>query len=242
MYGFHLMAEGDYACFTRPEFKVERASYDVPTPGAVEGLLKSVYWKPAIRYVVDKIVVFNPIDFVNIRRNEVKDNLSYTSVKSNMNGAGKDIAIYASESRNQRAAMVLKNVKYGFSVHFELTGLRNDREEDGAEAKHYCILKRRLENGQYFRPPCFGCAEFPVKRLTFVDELPLGDVHPDIASQEDVDLGYMLYRLRFADGGVPVNGDWNDPKYSDKADALYYRPHMKKGVIDVRAYAEVIKC
>ena len=65
-YGFKIMVEGDYACFTRPELKVERVSYDVPTPGALEGMLKSIYWKPAIRYVIDKIVVFNPIDFVNI--------------------------------------------------------------------------------------------------------------------------------------------------------------------------------
>ena len=80
-YGFKIMVSGDYACFTRPEMKVERVSYDVPTPGAIEGLLKSVYWKPAIRYVIDKIIVFNPISFVNIRRNEVKDKVSYREVK-----------------------------------------------------------------------------------------------------------------------------------------------------------------
>lgn len=67
-YGFKILVEGDYACFTRSEFKVERVSYDVPTPGALEGILKSIYWKPAIRYVIDEIVVFNPIDFANIRR------------------------------------------------------------------------------------------------------------------------------------------------------------------------------
>lgn len=71
-YGFKVLVEGDYACFTRPELKVERVSYDVPTPGALEGMLKSVYWKPAVRYVIDKIIVFHPIDFINIRRNEVK--------------------------------------------------------------------------------------------------------------------------------------------------------------------------
>ena len=66
-YGFKIIVEGDYACFTRPELKVERVSYDVPTPGALEGMLKSVYWKPAIRYVIDKIIVFQEIDFANIR-------------------------------------------------------------------------------------------------------------------------------------------------------------------------------
>ena len=68
-YGFHLVVEGDYACFTRSEAKVERASYDVPTPGALEGLLKSIYWKPALQYYIDRIVVFHPIQFTNIRRN-----------------------------------------------------------------------------------------------------------------------------------------------------------------------------
>lgn len=71
-YGFKIMVKGDYAAFNRPEMKVERVSYDVPTPGALEGLIKSVYWKPAIRYVIDKIIVFNPITFINVRRNEVK--------------------------------------------------------------------------------------------------------------------------------------------------------------------------
>ena len=85
-YGFKILVEGDYACFTRSEFKVERVSYDVPTPGALEGLLKSIYWKPAIRYVIDEIVVFNPIDFANIRRNEVKDKVLLSAMKSRMNG------------------------------------------------------------------------------------------------------------------------------------------------------------
>ena len=73
-------------CFTRPELKVERVSYDVPTPGALEGMLKSVYWKPAVRYVIDKIIVFHPIDFINIRRNEVKEKVKFKAVKNQMKG------------------------------------------------------------------------------------------------------------------------------------------------------------
>ena len=84
-------------------------SYEVPTPGALEGMLKSIYWKPAIRYVIDKIIVFNPIDFANIRRNEVKDKILLSAVKGQMNGTDADPAIYTSESRSQRASMVLKN-------------------------------------------------------------------------------------------------------------------------------------
>ena len=87
-YGFKILVEGEYALFTRPEFKVERVSYDVPTVSAMEGLIKSIYWKPAIRIVIDKIVVFHPIRFINIRRNEVSQKVPLATVKKQMNGTG----------------------------------------------------------------------------------------------------------------------------------------------------------
>lgn len=242
-YGFRIMVEGDYACFTRPELKVERVSYDVPPPGALEGLLKSVYWKPAIKYVIDKIIVFNPIDFVSIRRNEVRKKVKYTAIKSQMNGNGGDPCIYTSESKtiNQRSAMVLKNVKYGIEFHFELTGMKSEEEEDG-ENKHYNIIKRRLEKGQYFRKPCLGCSEFSVTRMELVEEFDEGMISSSILEQGDVDLGFMCYKVVFEDGGKPQNGDWQNPVFSDKADTLYYRPHMVNGIIDVRKYREGLKC
>lgn len=240
-YGFRIIVEGDYACFTRQDLKVERVSYDVPTPGALEGMLKSIYWKPAIRYVIDKIVVFHPIKFENIRRNEVKDKVLYSAVKSQMNRKGGDPCIYASESRSQRAAMVLRNVKYGVEFHFELTGLQNEREEDG-ENKHYNIIKRRLEKGQFFRAPCLGCSEFPVKRMELVENFEGEQVDKEVYEAGDVDLGFMSYEVRFKDGGIPRNGDWNDPEFSDCASTVYYRPHMVKGVIDVAKYREDLKC
>jgi CRISPR-associated protein Cas5d len=233
-YGIKVIAEGTYACFTRPEMKVERVSYDVPTPGALEGLLKSVYWKPAIRYVIDQIVVYNPIDFINIRRNEVKSKVSLSAVQAQMRGdPDADPTIYADESRNQRATMLLKNVRYGIAFHFELTGLV---EEEADEKKHYNIILRRLRNGQHFRQPCFGCSEFPVSRLTAVESFDLSEVDASLRHAGDVDLGYMLYRMNFEDGGKPVNGDWDNPKFSDKATASFYRPHMVQGVIDVQKY------
>lgn len=240
-YGFKIVVEGDYACFTRPELKVERVSYDVPTPGALEGMLKSIYWKPAIRYCIDKIIVFHPIEFANIRRNEVKDKILLSAVKSQMQGKGGDPCIYTSESRSQRAAMVLKNVCYGVEFHFELTGLKNDHEEDG-EKKHFNIIKRRLENGQFFRVPCLGCSEFPVKRLSMVEEFDYNRISNAILEAGDVDLGYMSYRVKFQDGGKPLNDDWDNPKFSDKATTVYYRPHMVKGVIDVARYREGLIC
>ncbi len=240
-YGFKIMVEGDYACFTRPELKVERVSYDVPTPGALEGLLKSIYWKPAIRYVIDKIIVFEEIDFANVRRNEVKNKVPFNAVRNQMNGKGGDPCIYTSESRSQRAAMVLRNVKYGVEFHFELTGLKNAEEPDG-ENKHYSIIKRRLEKGQWFRTPCLGCSEFPVKRIELVDEFDENLISSKILALGDVDLGYMSYRVEFEDKGIPVNGDWENPKFSDRAVTVYYRPHMVNGVIDVKKYREELRC
>jgi CRISPR-associated protein Cas5d len=233
MYGFKIIVEGDYACFTRPEMKVERVSYDVPTPSALEGLLKSVYWKPAIRYCIDKIVVFKPIRFMNVRRNEVKSKAGCSF--------GKDNSIFADENRSQRATMMLKNVKYGVEFHFEMTGIKSEHDDE-SEKKHYNIIKRRLENGQCFRTPCLGCSEFPVKSISLVDELPMTEVDSELIAQGDVDLGYMLYGLKFEDGGKPINNDWDKPKFSDKAEAMYYRPHMVNGVIDVARYKGATMC
>ena len=241
MKGFKIIAEGDYALFTRPELKVERVSYDVPPPGALEGMLKSVYWKPAIRYVIDKIIVFKPIRFANIRRNELKDKVSLPKIKSQMNGKGADPCIYTAEERTQRASMLLKDVCYGVEFHFEMTGVKSDKADED-EKKHYNIIKRRLEKGQTFRTPCFGCAEFPVKRIELVEEFDYAGIHPEILSMGDIDLGFMSYRVNFEDKGIPLNGDWDNPVFSDRATTAYYRPHMVGGVIDVRKYREVIKC
>lgn len=240
-YGFKIIIEGDYACFTRPEMKVERVSYDVPTPGALEGVLKSIYWKPAIKYVIDKIIVFNDINFMNIRRNEVSDKILLSNVKSQMEGKGKDPTIYTSEKRSQRSAMVLKNVKYGIEFHFELTGLKNENDDEG-DKKHFNIIKRRLEKGQFFRVPCLGCCEFPVKKIYMVDEFNVKEISKGILKLGDIDLGFMNYKVIFEDKGIPINNDWENPKFSDKAHTLYYRPHMINGIIDVSKYREGLKC
>lgn len=202
-YGFKIIVEGDYALFTRPEMKVERVSYDVPTVSALEGLIKSVYWKPAIRYVIDEIVVFNPIRFINIRRNELKSKLPVSAVRASMKG-GEPAVLYASEDRTQRAGMLLRDVKYGVAFHFELTGQRSDHADE-SEEKHYNILLRRLRNGQCFRQPCLGCREFTVSRLEIVDDFDYSDI--DESLKGDTDLGFMLYGMRFKDRGRPLNGD-----------------------------------
>lgn len=237
---FKIVVEGDYACFTRPEFKVERVSYDVPTPGALEGMLKSIYWKPAIRYVIDKIVVFNPIESVNIRRNEVKDKVSFQNMKNKMNGGDSNPEIITSESRSQRNALVLKNVKYGISFHFELTNIQNERSKQigNERAKHYSIIKRRIENGQFFRVPCLGCSEFSVRRIELVDAFDHSKI--DRSIRGDVDLGFMLYKVIFTDDKIREN--WSESDFSDNAMSIYYHPHMINGIIDVKKYREELTC
>ncbi len=239
-YGFKIIIEGDYACFTRPEFKVERVSYDVPTPGAIEGLLKSVYWKPAIRYIVDKIIVYNPINFINIRRNEVNDKLKFSNVKAKIENNAKDISIYTKDSISQRATMFLKDVKYGIEFHFELTGQKSSNDDE-SEAKHYNIIKRRMEKGQAFRTPCLGTSECQVSKINIVEEFNLDDVSEENKSLGEVDLGFMSYAVKFQDEGRPLNNDWENPLFSDKATTLFYRPKMINGVIDVSEYREDIR-
>lgn len=229
-YGISVVVEGDYACFTRPEMKVERVSYDVPTPSALEGMLKSVYWKPAIRYVIDEIVVCNPIVFTNIRRNEVKEKISINSKQIKENNPPQ---FYADEKRTQRSSMILKNVKYGIRFHFELTDIRSENDDE-SEEKHYNIILRRLRNGQHFRQPVLGCREFAVKSLTLVDSLD--GLETDETLRGERDLGYMLYGLKF------TGDDWEKHKFSDKAEAIYYRPKMINGVIDVEKYRRDSVC
>ena len=137
--------------------------------------------------------------------------------------------------------MILKNVKYGVEFHFELTGLKNEQENDG-ENKHFNIIKRRLEKGQYFRTPCMGCSEFPIKRIELVEKFDENLISSRVIEMGDVDLGFMSYKVTFADQGRPINDDWGNPEFSDKASTIYYRPHMVNGVIDVKKYRGELRC
>ncbi len=238
-----VIVTGKRACFTRPEMKAERVSYDVPTPGAMEGLLKSIYWKPAIRYVIDQIVVFNPIEFETVRRNEVNSKISYNKMKNLMKETeGKegveitvksDPTIDTNSDRTQRSSLILKNVKYGIAFHIEQTGLQNEKEKEecNPQIKHEEEFLRRCRKGQSFRTPCLGCSEFPA-HVELTDDFDLSQVCSDNRGEKD--LGFMLYRVAFRDHGKPANGNWEHPVFSDEADSIFYRPVMINGVIDVK--------
>ena len=149
---------GDYALFSRPEFKTERVSYDCMTPSAARGLLESIYWHPGLRWVIDRIHVCAPIRFTNIRRNEVKDVISARKVKAVMEKGQGELYLAAPESIQQRAAMVLTNVRYIIDAHFVMTDNAAPGDNPG---KFQDILKRRLERGQFYSMPYFGTREFP---------------------------------------------------------------------------------
>ncbi len=220
-YGIKIKVSGDFALFSRPEMKVEHVSYDVPTPSAIVGLISNIYWHPGILYVIDKIYVYNKVNFTNIKRNELNDKLSINAVKAQMKGTKSDISIYRKESVGQRSSLLLKDVSYGIEAHFILTG---EAPEDMDEKKCYNILLRRLKKGQNFNQPYLGCREFSAK-VEYVE----GDLPPSNLSG-DVDLGFMLYDLQYH----------KDKKgnYTDNADPRFYRPHMIDGVIDVTKYAK----
>ena len=181
---------GDYACFSRPELKTERVSYDVMTPSAARGLLDAIYWHPGMRWVVDRIHVCAPIRFTNIRRNEVKDIISARNAKAAME-SGEEIYLATSESIQQRAAMVLRDVRYVIDAHFERTARATPTDNPG---KFQDIMRRRVEKGQFYHQPCFGVREFPAQ-FKPCEELP--PCPKELAGEKD--LGWMLLDLDYSD-------------------------------------------
>ncbi|MZP30797.1 type I-C CRISPR-associated protein Cas5 [Heliobacterium undosum] len=212
-YGIKLKVWGDYACFTRPEMKAERVSYDVITPSAARGILEAIHWKPAIRWVVDRIHVLKEIRFENFRRNEVGSKISAANVKKAMNG--NTVALYQSveEDRQQRAALLLRNVAYVIEAHFEATDKWGERD---TPEKHYNMFLRRAREGQCYHRPYLGCREFPAQFELLEGELPASSL------RGERDLGWMLWDIDYADGMTP----------------RFFRPTMRNGVIDVERLAQ----
>lgn len=203
-YGIKIRAWGDYALFSRPEMKVERVSYDVMTPSAARGILEAIYWKPAIKWVIDRIHVLNPIHFENIRRNELSSKASVSSKV--MKESNTLVCQYIEDERQQRASMVLKNVDYVIEAHFEQTC--KDLSEPG---KHLAIFERRVKKGQCFHRPYFGCREFPVN-FSWCDDPPVSSL------TGEQNLGFMLHDIDFENNLSPN----------------FFRAVMQNGVIDCK--------
>ena len=206
-YGVKLSVWGERACFTRPEMKVERMSYDVITPSAARGILEAIYWKPQIRWVIDKLHILKPIRFESIRRNEVAHKVS------NLSAVKKTPYYLVDDSKNraQRAATVLRDVAYVIEAHFEPTG-RGDDDRNSA-GKHLDSFNRRAKKGQCFHTPCLGTREFIANFELLEKECP-----SSIISGKK-DLGFMLYDLDFSD---PQN-----------IKPMFFRATMTDGIIEV---------
>lgn len=206
---------GEYACFTRPEMKVERVSYDVPTPSAARGMVESVYYHPGLKWHVDKIYVCKPIRFTNILRNEVASKISVRNVLTEANGKKRSY-IDRNADIQQRATTMLRNVHYVIEAHFEMTDKANPSDNPG---KFQNIVKRRLRSGQAYMQPYLGCRECTAHfRLWEGGDIPTID--------ETRDLGYMLYDMEYSD---PEN-----------IQPMFFRAQMVHGVIDLTD-CEVVK-
>lgn len=189
-YGVRIECWGDYACFTRPEMKVERVSYDIMTPSAARGLVEAIYWHPGMRYIIDAIGLMSPIQFTNVRRNEVKSKILSSSVLKN-GTSGESLGIVTTQEIVQRASTILKDVHYYIDLHFKMTEKANAGDNPG---KFKEMLSRRAGKGQCYHQPYLGCREFPASfRLVEDDEVV--QVYP-----ESRDLGYMLYDMDYSDG------------------------------------------
>jgi len=218
---FCIEVWGDYACFTRPEMKVERVSYDVITPSAARAVFEAIFWKPAIHWRIKKIEVLRPVRWISVRRNEVGKLMS-----PRISG------ILIEEDRQQRAGLFLRDVSYRLHAEMEFIPLRNrnyheihadlkDNEEENLmmsnenPAKYNAIFLRRVKKGQCFTQPYLGCREFTCSFKLVED--PATDLQRPI--NETRDLGFMLYDMDFS--------DVNDPK------PMFFRAKLDRGVIDV---------
>ncbi len=220
-YGIKLLVWGDRASFNRPEMKVERVTYDVMTPSAARGILEAIYWKPQMKWVIDRIHVLNPIRFSNIRRNELGGKIA-VNMKNTSDGS--EMGVLIAENRQQRAGIILLNVKYGIEAHIDV--VEKDRTNEHSGAKHLEMFKRRASNGQYFHHPYFGNREFPVN-FELVEEFP--KPHEEL---KDTDFGYMLNDMVFTPDkkGRVVE---SSQRRRLSATPVFFRAKMKNGVIEV---------
>lgn len=213
-YGIRLHVWGERACFTRPEMKAERVSYDVLTPSAGRGILEAIHWKPAIVWRIDRIHVLAPIRFASFRRNEVGAKASAALATRAMRaGSLAGLGLSAEAERQQRATTLLVGVDYVIEAHFEMTA----RAAGDDPAKHVAMFNRRAETGQCFHRPCLGTREFPADFALLPEDAPLPESRLPL-DQRERDLGWMLHDIDFDAGRV----------------SRFFRARLHDGVLDVK--------
>lgn len=225
----YLRVWGDLACFTRPEMKVERVGYQVITPSAARGLLEAILYKPQFRWRVHRIAVRKPIRFLAFRRNEVKSKAAVRNPQP----------IVAEEDRTQRNTLALRDVDYVIEASLELTSLANqprrgplgedEPTDDDNIGKYYGMARRRIENGQCFHQPCFGCREFPAH----FEPADAGAMQVPPGLNPNADLGLMLYDVFDLD--VPHSGQ----KAQARPQVTFFRARLENGLLNVPTWSEV---
>ena len=206
-----LEVSGDFACFTRPEMKVERVSYDVMTPSSARAVFESILWKPAIRWYIDKIEVLKPIRWVSVRRNEVGAVISVRNAQEAMNKGAGSLGLNIEDERQQRAGLFLRDVAYRIHAHFEL---QPDAGENNTPAKFLDMFERRAEKGQCVNQPYLGCREFACD-FRLIDPM-LEQSNP---VKETRDLGWMLYDMDYSNAADP------QPRF--------FRATLENGILNV---------
>ncbi|WP_366799474.1 type I-C CRISPR-associated protein Cas5c [Thiobacillus sp.] len=214
---FCLELSGPWACFTRPEMKVERVSYDVMTPSAARACFEAILWKPAIRWHIRKIEVLKPIRWINLRRNEVASVVSTRNVETAMKNGRGDLGLNIEDDRQQRAGLFLRDVAY--RVHADLEFLPA-RDPDASAAKYFEMFERRAAKGQCVNQPYLGCREFAANFRLVGD--PAAEPPPH---DETRDLGFMLHDLDFSKPADP------QPRF--------FRVRLENGVVQVPAWDSV---
>lgn len=207
--GIRLHVWGELALFTRPEMKVERVSYDVITPSAARGVLEAIYWKPEIRWVVTRLHVLRPIRFTSMRRNEVGEKVPEASARKAMRDGRGSLGLYVEEERQQRAALMLRDVGYVIEARFDIV-----KGEPNA-AKHLDQFNRRARAGQCFTRPYLGTRECAADFTLIEPGEPLPVVDESLRGERD--LGFVLHDLDYAGG----------------RSSRFFRARMIDGVIDV---------
>lgn len=185
---------GDYACFTRPELKVERYSYDVMTPSAARGILEAIYWHPGVHWHIHRIEVNKPIRFMSVERNEVTDKFNVRAFQQYERGKQDLPVLHPSECVAQRTSIILCDVDYVINASFAID--RKHSEEGLTDAKVLSIFNRRASKGQCFHHPYFGTREFPVEFELLSSDNPYTPDPTQIPA--DKDLGMMLLDLDFS--------------------------------------------
>jgi CRISPR-associated protein Cas5d len=211
---FCLEISGDFACFTRPEMKVERVSYDTITPSAVRAVFESILWKPAIRWQPEKVEVLNPIRWTTVRRNEVGSKISSANVKSAMLHGTNTVALCVEEDRQQRASLLLRDVRYRVTASFSLTAKAGNGDNP---QKFSEIFMRRVEKGQCINQPYLGCREFACDFRLIDPAAEPGTVPTELRGERQ--LGWMLYDFDFRDAASP------QPRF--------FRAQMSDGIVNI---------